>query len=307
MVERRGAQSDEHLARPRARDRARPRSAGPRARRPRGSDRLHPGAQCPVTTAELRRLAEELGSTRWGRARRAYEETERHIRERRARGLFADMRFTMAQPEVSCHPETLLAGRADGRLRRALLLRARPHRRAGRGAAAALHLERPYAELREKLDALGRALGGDVPRARRREPARRPRGRRTRGGRLLRQEHDADHAPPRSWVVLGTLVTDVEIEPSRRSSGLRRVHALHRRVPDRRARRARRARRHALPLVLDAGARADPGGLPRGARRQGLRLRHLPGRLPVEPRGREAPRADEPADGEADVSLVDWL
>ena len=44
-----------------------------------------------------------------------YEETERHIRDRRERGLFARMRFTMAQPEVSCHPETLLPGRAPPR------------------------------------------------------------------------------------------------------------------------------------------------------------------------------------------------
>src|SRR5207237_917301 len=39
-----------------------------------------------------------------------YVDTERHIRERRARGVFADMKFTMAQPERSCHPETLLPG-----------------------------------------------------------------------------------------------------------------------------------------------------------------------------------------------------
>jgi len=40
----------------------------------------------------------------------AYEETERHIRDRRDRGLFADMRFTMHQPERSCHPERALRG-----------------------------------------------------------------------------------------------------------------------------------------------------------------------------------------------------
>ena len=62
-----------------------------------------------MTAAELDRLAEELGLDVVGAApASAYEETERHIRERRERGLFADMRFTMAQPEVSCHPETLL-------------------------------------------------------------------------------------------------------------------------------------------------------------------------------------------------------
>jgi len=62
-----------------------------------------------VTTAEVRRLGEGLGLDAIGVAHaEPYEATERHIRERRARGLFADMRFTMAQPEVSCHPERLL-------------------------------------------------------------------------------------------------------------------------------------------------------------------------------------------------------
>ena len=64
-----------------------------------------------VTAAELERHAEELGIDVIGAARAdAYEETERAIRERRERGLFADMRFTMSQPEVSCHPEMLLHG-----------------------------------------------------------------------------------------------------------------------------------------------------------------------------------------------------
>ena len=66
-----------------------------------------------------------------------------------------------------------------------------------------------------------------------------------------------------SWVVLGTLVTAAELEPTPPlDAGLRLVHALHRRLPDRRARRAGRARRDAVPLLLDAGARADPGALP---------------------------------------------
>src|SRR5207253_3125420 len=58
---------------------------------------------------ELERLGAEVGLDVVGAARaESYVDTERHIRERRERGLFADMRFTMAQPEVSCHPETLL-------------------------------------------------------------------------------------------------------------------------------------------------------------------------------------------------------
>ncbi|MGZ4400632.1 MAG: hypothetical protein ACXVYM_07145, partial [Gaiellaceae bacterium] len=60
-----------------------------------------------VTAAELRAIAEELGLDVIGAARaEPYARTEREIRERRERGLFADMRFTMAHPEVSCHPET---------------------------------------------------------------------------------------------------------------------------------------------------------------------------------------------------------
>src|SRR3972149_3268762 len=64
-----------------------------------------------MTSAELSRLAADLGLDVGGAATaEPYEETERHIRERRSRGLFADMRFTMARPEVSCHPELLLEG-----------------------------------------------------------------------------------------------------------------------------------------------------------------------------------------------------
>jgi epoxyqueuosine reductase len=39
-----------------------------------------------------------------------YAAAEAAIRDRRARGLFADMRFTMQQPERSCHPETAVRG-----------------------------------------------------------------------------------------------------------------------------------------------------------------------------------------------------
>ncbi len=39
-----------------------------------------------------------------------YAAAEAAIRDRRARGLFADMRFTMRQPERSCHPETAVRG-----------------------------------------------------------------------------------------------------------------------------------------------------------------------------------------------------
>ena len=73
-----------------------------------------------------------------------------------------------------------------------------------------------------------------------------------------------------------------------RAARLRLLHALPRRLPDRRADRAGRARRDALPLDDDAGARADARGARGGARGPRLRLRHLPGRLPVERRARRA-------------------
>jgi len=45
-----------------------------------------------MTTAEVERLGEELGLDVLGVTRaEAYVETERHIVERRQRGLFADM------------------------------------------------------------------------------------------------------------------------------------------------------------------------------------------------------------------------
>src|SRR4051794_14392057 len=71
------------------------------------------------------------------------------------------------------------------------------------------------------------------------------------------------------------------------SERLRLVPCVYRRVPHRRARRSGHPRRDAVPLVLVAGARADPGRVPGGNRRAGLRVRHLPGRLSVEPWRRE--------------------
>ena len=58
-----------------------------------------------MQAAGLAGLAQEVGLDVVGAAPvGAYEATERHIRERRSLGLFVDMRFTMARPEVSCHP-----------------------------------------------------------------------------------------------------------------------------------------------------------------------------------------------------------
>ena len=115
-----------------------------------------------MTARELELLAEELGIDAIGATpAEPYEQTERHILERRAQGLFADLRFTMAQPEVSCHPETLLPG-ARTVVSAALCYYADgPQPEPGEGRMPRYTWYDAYAELREKLDALGRRLGAE--------------------------------------------------------------------------------------------------------------------------------------------------
>jgi len=163
----------------------------------------------------LRGVAEELGLDVVGAAPvAAYVETERHIRERNARGLFADMRFTMARPEVSCHPETLLEG-ARTVVSAALCY----WHDAGEPPAEHGRLPRytwfdAYAVLRERLDELGRRLGGEYrvlvdanQHVDREAAARSGVGFYGKNTMLITRRYG-------SWVVLGTLVTDVELEPT---------------------------------------------------------------------------------------------
>ena len=94
-----------------------------------------------------------------------------------------------------------------------------------------------------------------------------------------------------SWVVLGTLVTDVELESTPPlGSDCGECRLCIDACPTGALDEPGNARRDALPLLLDAGARGGSRAVPRASRRAGLRLRHLPGRVPVEPRHREAPR-----------------
>ena len=168
-----------------------------------------------MTAAELNALAAELGLDVVGAARaEPYSETERHIAERRERGLFAGMRFTMAQPEISCHPERLFDGA------RSVVAAALPYYVPGpepgidHGRLSRYTWRDDYVTLRERLDALGRRLGGTY--------------------RVLVDDNDhVDRAAAvragvafygkntmaitrrhGSWVVLGVLVTEMEIEQS---------------------------------------------------------------------------------------------
>jgi epoxyqueuosine reductase len=168
-----------------------------------------------MRAAELALLGEELGLDVVGAAPVApYEETERHIRERRERGLFADMRFTMAQPEVSCHPEQLLPN-ARTVVSAALCYYAdEPERPPGHGRLPRYTWYDAYTELREKLDELGQRLGGDYrvlvdenQHVDREAAARSGVGFYGKNTLLITRRFG-------SWVVLGTLVTDRELEPT---------------------------------------------------------------------------------------------
>jgi epoxyqueuosine reductase len=162
---------------------------------------------------DVRRLGSELGFDAIGVARaEAYSETERHIAERRARGLDAGMKFTMAQPERSCHPETLLPGaRSVVSVAHCYWAPEQPLE-PGEGRLARYTWSDAYAGLREKLDELGRRLGGgyrvlvDANQHVDREAAARSGvGFYGKNTMLITRRHG-------SWVVLGTLVTDVELE-----------------------------------------------------------------------------------------------
>jgi epoxyqueuosine reductase len=166
-----------------------------------------------VRREDLEALAEELGLDAVGAApAEPYTETERHIRERRARGLFADMKFTMAHPEESCHPEKLLEG-ARTVVSAALCYYApEPERPPGFGRLPRYTWYDAYAVLREKLDALGRRLGGSYrvlvdanQHVDREGAARSGVGFYGKNTLLITRAHG-------SWVVLGALVTDVELE-----------------------------------------------------------------------------------------------
>jgi epoxyqueuosine reductase len=166
-----------------------------------------------MTAAELERIATELGIDVVGSApAEPYQDTERHIHDRRRRGLFADMRFTMAQPEVSCHPETLLPG-ARTVVSAALCYYERDREAPpGRGRLPRYTWRDNYGDLREKLDALGRRIGGDYrvlvdenQHVDREAAARSGVGFYGKNTLLITRRFG-------SWVVLGTLVTTAELE-----------------------------------------------------------------------------------------------
>ena len=124
------------------------------------------------------------------------------------------MRFTMARPDVSCHPERLFDGAKTVVAAALCYVVDAPKPGPNDGRLPRYTWRDEYAVLRERLDELGRLLGGDY--------------------RVLVDENDhVDRAAAvnagiafygkntmaitrrhGSWVVLGVLVTDTEIEAS---------------------------------------------------------------------------------------------
>src|SRR2546430_4564793 len=170
-----------------------------------------------MTASELDRLAEELGLDVVGAApAAAYTETERRIHERRGRGLFAGMGVTMGQPETSCHPERLLPGARTVVSAAHCYWTEEPPLEPGEGRLARYTWYDGYAVLRERLDGLGRRLGGEYrvlvdanQHVDREGAARSGVGFYGKNTMLITRKHG-------SWVVLGTLVTTAEVEATPR-------------------------------------------------------------------------------------------
>ncbi|HET8652571.1 MAG TPA: tRNA epoxyqueuosine(34) reductase QueG [Gaiellaceae bacterium] len=168
-----------------------------------------------MTARELELLAEELGLDAIGATpAEPYMDTERHIAERKRRGLFADLRFTMAQPDVSCHPETLLPGARTVVSAALCYYGEGPEPGPGEGRLPRYAWTDAYAALRDRLDRLGRRLGGEYrvlvdanQHVDREAAARSGVGFYGKNTMLITRRHG-------SWVVLGTLVTTQELEPT---------------------------------------------------------------------------------------------
>jgi epoxyqueuosine reductase len=120
----------------------------------------------------------------------------------------------MAQPEVSCHPESLLPGARTVVSAALSYYTPGPEPGPGEGRMPRYTWRDAYSDLRERLDQLGRRLGGEYrvlvdanQHVDREAAARAGVGFYGKNTMLITRRHG-------SWVVLGTLVTNVELEPT---------------------------------------------------------------------------------------------
>ncbi len=173
-------------------------------------------------TAAVLEHAERIGIDACGVCRaEPYRRTEQLIGERRARGLFADMRFTITNTDRSCHPERLLRNAQSVIVAARSYARPEPQKPADvpRGRLPRYTRQDEYQPLREHLDRLGRHLRTLRPGARfvvhvdsnhhvDREAAARA------GIAVYGKNTLAITRRHGSWVVLGALITDVELAPT---------------------------------------------------------------------------------------------
>jgi epoxyqueuosine reductase len=261
-----------------------------------------------VTAGELQLIAEELGLDVVGAApAEPYERAERAIRERRERGLFADMRFTTARPEISCHPELLFDG-ARTVVSAALCYYApAPEPGPGEGRLPRYTWTDRYAQLRDALDVLGRRLGAEYrvlvdenAHVDREAAARAGVGFYGKNTMLITRRYG-------SWVVLGTLVTAAEVEstpPLELDCGSCRI-CIDACPTDALAEAGVLDANRCLSWSTQrAGAIAEAHREALGASVYGCDICQS-----VCPwnRGVEKRRDDEPARGEPVVDLVEWL
>ena len=120
----------------------------------------------------------------------------------------------MAQPEVSCHPEKLLPGARTVVSAAYCYYAPEPPLQPGEGRLPRYTWTDGYEVLREALDRLGRELGGEYrvlvdanQHVDREAAARAGVGFYGKNTLLITRRHG-------SWVVLGTLITTVEVEPT---------------------------------------------------------------------------------------------
>ena len=170
-----------------------------------------------MTRGELERIADELGIDVVGAApAEPYAETEQHIAERPPARSVCRHALHDGPARGLVPSGAARARRALGGLGCALLLGARAVTRPGEGRLPRYTWRNAYAELREKLDRLGELLGGtyrvlvdENQHVDREAAARAGVGFYGKNTMIITRRHG-------SWVVLGTLVTDVEIEPAPR-------------------------------------------------------------------------------------------
>ena len=180
----------------------------------------------PVDTAELTRalieraLSSGLAACGVCRAE-PYEATEQTIADRSALGYFADMGFTMRRPDISCHPEAALRNARSVVVAAHSYARPQPDKPDDhpRGRMPRYARRDEYAVLRARLRELGEWLRTERPGSRfvvhvdsnghvDREAAARA------GIAVYGKNTLAITRRHGSWVVLGVLISDQELEPT---------------------------------------------------------------------------------------------